>query len=598
MARPTTFSRLAPLAAAVLLALAGCGAGPMAVKKGARGLEGRNHGRVSAATLEDRIAETAEQTLEAHDIPGLSIALVDPQGATWTGGFGYADRAAGRPATEATIYRAGSLAKLFTATAVMQLAAAGRIDLDRPVADYLPAFAVRQRFPDARAITVRDLLTHHSGLPCDLTKGMWSKTPYVQAARAVDEVYTAYPPGQVFSYSNLGYSVLGRLVESVGGAPYQMYLREHVLAPLGMAETAFRPYPVGTMAAGYRHGERGRPLPMRDLPALGLHTNARDLAGLLRMVLAEGRGTAGPVLPRAALADMLAPQNEEVPLDFDLRVGLGWFLDDRGLERAGVVARHSGTTPLYSSEVIVLPEHDLAVAVLSNRGDARPAVTGLAEEVMRLALAARRGITLPADGTHEPVQVADQALPAGIGGRYATELGIVELQPHKRLLRAVTLDATFDMEPYGGASFRLRPRSGAGRLAGLDGLRIGYRRVEGREVLAVYQRGHAHPFGIKVDKAPVSPAWRNRLGRYELTNPDPEFPIRDLCLLRDDGVLYLEYRLPTVTAQTIRVPVQAVDHDLAVTLGLGRTRGEALRISRAGGSELLHFSGYTARRVN
>ncbi|HKJ76430.1 MAG TPA: serine hydrolase domain-containing protein [Gammaproteobacteria bacterium] len=591
-------ARLVPIALAALVSLTGCGHNPMLAKPAKNGAsfteKGRKSTRTTQVRLEERLGEYIARYREHHDIPGVSVALVDLQAGTWSRGFGLADREKGRAATEETVYRAGSLAKLYTATAVLQLAAEGRIDLDRPVRDYLPGFQVRQRFSGTAPITVRDLVTHHSGLPCDLTKGMWSRTPYMSALAELDEVYASYPPGEIFSYSNLGYTLLGRLVESVEGRPYQVHVRESLLEPLGAQHSRFATTAeeVPGLAAGYRDGLRGDPLPMRDLPALGLHTSARDLAGLLRMLLTRGDTPQGDVLPDAAVQAMFAPQNADVPLDFDLRVGLGLFLDDTGLAAAGTVARHSGTTPLFAAEVVLLPDHDMAVAVLANRGDRQHAVGRLAEEILRQALTARRGLQMPVPQRRPLLQRAD-ALPPEIGGRYATELGLIELRPHERTVKALTLEHDYDLIPYEDGHFVLRPRGGPGRE-----MLLAYRRIDGREVLAAYQDGRALPFGLKVGRKPIHRAWRTRVGEYQLTNPDARFPVEGVCLRHDDGNLYLEYRMPSVTTRTIRVPVRAVSSDLAVTLGLGRTRGEALHITHAGGQELLHFSGYTARRVN
>jgi len=107
-----------------------------------------------------------------QDIKGISIAVIDGQDVVWSEGFGYADVAAHRPATPQTLYRIASISKLFTSTAVMQLAERGRIALDRPLIAYLPQFSIRSRFERTAPVTVRSLLSHHSGLPSDITQGM------------------------------------------------------------------------------------------------------------------------------------------------------------------------------------------------------------------------------------------------------------------------------------------------------------------------------------------------------------------------------------------------------------------------------------------
>lgn len=120
----------------------------------------------------DYIRWFTQQQMKKHNVTGLSLALIDDQRVVWAEGFGYADRANNIPATPETLYRAGSITKLFTATAIMQLVERGLIDLDQPVKTYLPEFSFKTRFPDTPPITIRHILTHHSGLPRDILRGM------------------------------------------------------------------------------------------------------------------------------------------------------------------------------------------------------------------------------------------------------------------------------------------------------------------------------------------------------------------------------------------------------------------------------------------
>src|SRR5450631_3411426 len=107
------------------------------------------------------ISWLAHREMSKHDVTGLSIALVDDQQVVWATGFGFADKAGKVPATAETIYRAGSISKLFTATAVMQLAEQGLLDIDKPLQSYLPEFSIKSRFSDADPITLRSIMTHH-----------------------------------------------------------------------------------------------------------------------------------------------------------------------------------------------------------------------------------------------------------------------------------------------------------------------------------------------------------------------------------------------------------------------------------------------------
>jgi CubicO group peptidase (beta-lactamase class C family) len=183
-----------------------------------------------------------EQQMRKHDVTGLSVALVEDQQVIWAEGFGFADRGNKIPAEPNTIYRVGSISKLFTTLAAMQLAEQGRLDIDNPIRDYLPGFSIRSRFPEAGPVTPRTLMTHHSGLPSDLQKGMWSSNPenFRGVVEKMKGEYAANPPDTVFAYSNLGMTILGVTVVEVSGKGFGAYMSENVLGPLNMTRSWFR----------------------------------------------------------------------------------------------------------------------------------------------------------------------------------------------------------------------------------------------------------------------------------------------------------------------------------------------------------------------
>ena len=198
-------------------------------------------GRGDYAKVAEYVSKRIRYEMEKRDVTGLSIALVDDQRVVWAAGFGYADKAGNVPASPDTIYRAGSISKLFTATAAMQLAERGRFDIDRPLADYLPGFSIRTRFADAAPITPRSIMTHHSGLPSDSLKGMWTRDPepFTRMADRLKDEYAANPPGAVFSYSNLGVTLLGDAIGKVTGRDFASHVGDTLLLPLGMTRSSF-----------------------------------------------------------------------------------------------------------------------------------------------------------------------------------------------------------------------------------------------------------------------------------------------------------------------------------------------------------------------
>ena len=202
-------------------------------------------GRGDYTKVAEYVSALIRHEMKKRDVTGLSIALVDDQRVVWAEGFGYADKAGNVPASPETVYRAGSISKLFTATAAMQLAERGRLDIDRPLGDYLPGFSIRTRFADAAPVTPRSIMTHHSGLPSDYLKGMWTRNPepFTRVAGYVRDEYAANPPGVVFSYSNLGVTLLGDAIGKVAGRDFASHRPGRDPSPAG--DEPFLLFPVG-----------------------------------------------------------------------------------------------------------------------------------------------------------------------------------------------------------------------------------------------------------------------------------------------------------------------------------------------------------------
>lgn len=301
-----------------------------------------------------------QQEMEKHHVQGLSMAMVDDQQIIWAQGFGYADVAKKVPAAPETVYPAGSIAKLFTMIAALQLAEQGKVGLDQPLQTYLPEFSIKTRFPDGGPITPRNIMTHHSGLPSDRLKGIMSRhpIPFTDVVEEIKDEYVAYPPNFIFSYSNLSMRLLGTMVEKVSGQAFASYMDESVLGPLGMTHTSFVPMPdiQPLLSKGYKDGREAKDFLLRDLPLPEgpLYSSAIDLSRFIQMVFANGTAGHRRILKAETLSEMLRPQNSHIPLDLDFRIGLGWFLNDINIKNAGLVASHGGASSLFFSQLIIL----------------------------------------------------------------------------------------------------------------------------------------------------------------------------------------------------------------------------------------------------
>jgi CubicO group peptidase (beta-lactamase class C family) len=325
------------------------------------------------------------------------------------------------------VFQIGSITKVWTATLIMQLADEGRLDIDAPVRDVLPDFRVADEVAST-AITARQLMAHTAGFEGDIFTDTGRGDNCVQKyVGTLGEVAQLFPPGEMFSYNNAGFCVLGHVVEVLRGKPYDACLREHLFAPLGLthAATSADEAILFRAAVGHIQPEPDadpQPAPVWSLvrssaPAGSmLAMRPRDLLAFAQMHIDDGRTPDGTALlsPKSAHA-MRQPQVTLPPLGLmGTAWGLGWELYDWP---GGTVLGHDGGTVGQAAFLRVAPDQNVALALLTNGGNP----IALYTEIYGHALRELAGIDMPALPTPpaEPERVAvDRYL-----GTYSSDVG-------------------------------------------------------------------------------------------------------------------------------------------------------------------------------
>lgn len=424
--------------------------------------------------LERHLDAFVTERMRAWDTPGMWLAVVHEGGDAVTRGYGFADREAGRPMTEATPVVLGSTTKAFTALAVMQLVERGLVDLDASVTRYLPWFRTLEGRQDE--ITVRQLLSHSAGFAWGI---LFTHRAYPEGMEAyvrwLGDVRLASDPGVRFGYSNDPFVILGLVVEEVTGTPYEAYMDANVLAPLRMTHATFD---VGRarergLARGYHVPWRSaEPLEVdfvrSERPAGTLVASAAEFANYLRMLLAGGSFEGRSIVSEDALRTMWTPV---VPIDgAGLGYGLAWYLDAvAGLR----LAWHLGSVRNSGSHVVLVPEAGVAVAVASNVSRPLDPRREVAESVVAAALVfGDAPLEPPGSVVLTPTRTADDLLRA-VPGRYASAAGPVVVAERDGTLVGSVAGHAFELESAGGTTFLLR--SAAERL---DGLELAFRAAD------------------------------------------------------------------------------------------------------------------------
>ncbi len=353
------------------------------------------------ATIREYLTDRITNAIDRNAIPSMAIGLYDGTGALWADGFGDA-RQDGTPASYQTVYRVGSVSKLFTDVAVMQLVASGELDLDAPVKTYLPDFQPENPFDVP--ITLRQLMCHRAGLVREPPVGHYidASEPTLRATvESLNSTRLVHEPGTTTKYSNAGIAVVGYVLEVVTGKTFDQAVREAVLDPLGMTSSDFVPSErvVGQLAdAEMRTLDRRRfEAPTFQLgmaPAGSLYSTIEDLAAFSRAIMADGEG----LIDEAALAEMLTPQFAEdgATAGFGLGFSIGNLQlasDDetseaeatRTFRRVG----HNGAIYGFSTSLVLLPEEDLGVAITSSLDVSNGLIAQIANEALDLLLRAQ-----------------------------------------------------------------------------------------------------------------------------------------------------------------------------------------------------------------
>lgn len=324
-----------------------------------------------SARIASEIDPIFAEAMAKGEIPGAVFVLVQGNDVVLRKAYGYADPERRRPMdADRTAIHIGSVSKLFTATAVMQLVERGALDLDVDVNRYLKTFQVRNRF--ATPLTLRHLLTHTGGLD-DALLGKLAPTPAeleplgVHLALHMPPVID--PPGRVSRYSNYGMALAGYLVEVASGLPFETYVEKRIFGPLGMKRSSFaQPSPFAAELAighGSRNGKSNpqRPFLINDAPAGSVTTRVDDMARFMIAFLNEGRLGDQALVSPGTVEAMTSPQHRADPrLSFSH--GFGWQIDSKAGRR---YVWHDGGGGGHVTRLVLVPELRAGFLVYYNR---------------------------------------------------------------------------------------------------------------------------------------------------------------------------------------------------------------------------------------
>jgi CubicO group peptidase (beta-lactamase class C family) len=341
---------------------------------------------ITAQDLEPFFDGLVPYAIRRDDIPGAVLIVVKGDQVVFAHGYGFANIAKRAPVLpDRTLFRPGSVSKLFTWTAVMQLVQAGKLNLDADVNQYLD-FKVPPAY--GQPVTLRDLMTHTAGFEEVIRELFVKRADQLTPMRAylVNHMPARiFPPGKIIAYSNYGATLAGYIVQRVSGEPFDAYIDKHILTPLRMDHTTFeQPLPprlAPLMAEGYMSASDGKAKPfefVNTAPAGAASATAGDMAHFMIAYLNGGRYDGGTILSPATIREMFTLQVAPAPgmNGYDL----GFYQENRnGLEIVG----HAGDTDYFHSDLHLLPQEHVGIFMSFNSPGKAGAVEDVRTQIFR-----------------------------------------------------------------------------------------------------------------------------------------------------------------------------------------------------------------------
>ncbi|MHC4554712.1 MAG: serine hydrolase domain-containing protein, partial [Planctomycetota bacterium] len=424
--------------------------------------------------VENYAEHKIHQIIKRHHLPSVAVALIDDQNTVWQDTFGWANIEEKIPARSDTVYKLWSVAKVFTAIETMRLVEEGRVDLDAPLTEYIPDFSIQSRFPDSEPITIRSILTHHSGLPRHSyhprMPGAGDDKLLGKMARSMKDGHLAFPVDSRYKYSNIGPDILGHIIQESRGKSYAFYMQEDLLGRIGMDDSSFLwadiP-PQKEVALGYEYYKRKyyprQQGDINSLPSGNLYSTIEEQAGREQIIKPE------------TLQRMY--ENQSLSKRYPQPMGLGWKIAG-ALGSELFVWHDGGPSEGIGALVALLPERKLGVVLFSNSTSFGSNISvPLAVDILELMLETHYGILPSKDDTPADIKI-DRSRLQTYAGKYIAFGKVMDVCPSGNQLKGKIQGIALDMIPVDEATFRVSHWLQRLGLAGLFNLPIDLSELE------------------------------------------------------------------------------------------------------------------------
>ena len=357
--------------------------------------------------LIDKLSDAIQYEIEDKNLNAISIAIIKQKELFWAEGFGFIDKEKKIKADENTIYRVGSISKLFTDMAIMKKTETGDIDIDLPIQSYLPRFNPKNVYNN-EPITLRQLMSHRAGVLREPAYGNYfadNETSLKKTVESVNNSSLIHPPGTTTKYSNAGIAVVGYTLEKVFQKPYVEFMRDNILTPLGMNTSSFKFKKSMSLnlaeAKMWSYDGRSFKAPRFELgmiPAGSLYSSVTDLAKFVNMIFSDGSINGERFINPSTLKEMFTPQFTDYKVS---GYGIGFRISKHNRYK---MISHGGAIYGYSTQLSALPEPKIGVVVASSVDISNSITRKISSYALDLLIAKEKRLDLPEYVKTKPIE--------------------------------------------------------------------------------------------------------------------------------------------------------------------------------------------------
>lgn len=549
------------------------------------------------------IDSTYNSLIKKQKVAGLSLAIVDNGKIVYAKGYGFEDREQEIPATSKSIYRIGSVTKSFTAISILQLQNEGKLSVNDELNQHIEEFAIGFQKNEPHPIVLRQILAHTSGLPSDILNGFFTENPPIMewSIAQMKQIKMSYTNGYSHSYSNLGYSLLGEVIERKSGMSYDDYVAKSIFAPLNMTRSFVHPnvdHPTPLSYMG--KAEIEEPL-IHDVAAGLIHSNVEDMSNYLMLFLNRGSFDGKVVLDSLSILEMEKKQTSDLVLAESQNFGYGLYSSEYMLkvgEDSSLVTiiGHGGDTYTFHADMKYIPELGIGVVILTNSSGGNRINSG--ERLLNIYLKSTEKGKLSIPTNSAPV------LPKSDfeKGKYSIMNLVADIdnedkfkfkQGPAKIVAKKQEDGSYSMKAIllGFIPMKIKGQS------------ICFEKIDGTVYLkGRNSRNNSEQFvGNKLENNVVSESWKAAEGKYEVVNAIPCEECKEMELIftnlklkvrEKDGLMFISMNGKDVGIEQDFYAFNESENTL-ISTGVGRGNGETFVLREDG---TIFYSGFVFQK--